>query len=113
MSRILLLDLLIYLGQIVTLMLTFITGHANSIPHSDSFPYPDLLLPPTPTRDPKTRSNEEEEDDVESGLKQRRRRGFQSAYEELDTEESALWLNDDDGPGRESSAELSGVSLRG
>lgn len=105
MSRILLLDLLIYLGQIVTLMLTFITGHANSIPHSDSFPYPDLLLPPTPTRHQKHRETDDEEDDVESGLKQRRKRGFQSAYEELDSEESSLWLNDDDdGPSGESSA---------
>lgn len=104
MTRILLLDLVIYLGQIVTLMITFIVGHADKIPHSDSFPYPDLLLPPIPTRHQATKSPVDEEDDVESGLKRRRRRGFQSAYEELDTDESSLWLNDEENPGGESSA---------
>lgn len=43
--------------------------------------------------------DEEIEDDVESGLKKRRRRGFESAFEELDGEMDALWLNDDEGPG--------------
>ena len=38
-------------------------------------------------------------DDVESGLKRRRRKGFESAFEELDGEMDALWLNEDDGPG--------------
>lgn len=101
MSRIMLLDLIIYLGQLVTLLLAFIAGHAHRIPHSDSFPYPDVLLPPAPPSRQQKIENaaEDDEDDVESGLKQRRRRGFQSAYEELDVEESALWLNDDDGPG--------------
>lgn len=101
MTRILLLDLIIYLGQLVTLMITFVVGHAHSIPSSESFPYPDVLLPPTPPSRQRPKEIEDDEDDVESGLKQRRRRGFQSAYEELDTEESPLWLNDDEGPGCE------------
>lgn len=101
-TRILLLDLLIYVGQMVTLLLTFITGHASRIPQSETFPYPDVLLPPDQPRPEKAKETEDLEDDVESGLKQRRRRGFQSAFEELDTE-SSLWLNDEDGPGGEQS----------
>lgn len=99
MTRILLLDLVLYLGQMVTLVLTFVTGHAARIPSSSSFPYPDVLLPPEqPRYQPvKDAADDGDEDDVESGLKRRRRRGFESAFEELDTEESALWLNDDGG----------------
>lgn len=92
------LDLLLYLGQLVTLVLTFVTGHTNSIPASDSFPYPDPLLPPEQSRYTAVKDADddtEEADDVESGLKQRRRRGFESAFEELDTDEPSLWLNDD------------------
>ena len=45
-------------------------------------------------------------DDVESGLKRRRRKGFESAFEELDGEMDALWLNEDDGPGGRPRGEL-------
>lgn len=108
MIRILLLDIVLYFGQIITLVLTFITGHAGSIPSSSSFPYDDVLLPPEQTRYTPIKGNEkvEAEDDVESGLKQRRRKGFESAFEELDVEERDLWLNDEEGPGRRTGSEF-------
>lgn len=95
-------DILIYLGQLVTLVLTFCTAHGNKIPSSASFPYPDVLLPPSSTNTDTAvskKADDEMEDDVETGLKKRRRRGFESAFEELDGEMDALWLNDEDGPG--------------
>ena len=105
LTRIVVLDLLIWLCQLVSLEVTFITAHAGNIPHSTSFPYPDYLLPPSYTSAPKVDSGLDDEeddkadDDVESGLKRRRRKGFESAFEELDGEMDALWLNEDDGPG--------------
>jgi hypothetical protein len=84
---------------------TYVTAHANTIPQSASFPYPDYLLPPTYSASAKTESTADDDeddkadDDVESGLKRRRRKGFESAFEELDGEMDALWLNEDDGPG--------------
>jgi hypothetical protein len=105
LTRIVVLDLLIWLCQLVSLEVTFITAHAGNIPHSTSFPYPDYLLPPSYTSAPKVESGLDDEeddkadDDVESGLKRRRRKGFESAFEELDGEMDALWLNEDDGPG--------------
>jgi hypothetical protein len=105
LTRIVVLDLLIWLCQLVSLEVTFITAHAGNIPHSTSFPYPDYLLPPSYTSATKVESglddeeDDKAEDDVESGLKRRRRKGFESAFEELDGEMDALWLNEDDGPG--------------
>ena len=104
LTRIVVLDLLIWLCQLVSLEVTFITAHAGNIPHSTSFPYPDYLLPPSYTSATKAESEVDDEeddtaDDVESGLKRRRRKGFESAFEELDGEMDALWLNEDDGPG--------------
>jgi hypothetical protein len=105
LTRIVVLDLLIWLCQLVSLEVTFITAHAGNIPHSTSFPYPDYLLPPSYTSAAKVESGLDDEeddkadDDVESGLKRRRRKGFESAFEELDGEMDALWLNEDDGPG--------------
>lgn len=99
-TRVLLLDLLIYIGQLVTLIVTYCTAHGDKIPQSASFPYKDYLLPPLSAPSPVGKKVEDDvEDDVESGLKKRRRRGFESAFEELDGEMDALWLNEDDGPG--------------
>jgi len=105
LTRIVVLDLLIWLCQLVSLEVTYITAHAGNIPHSTSFPYPDYLLPPSYSSPAKVESNkvveedDKADDDVESGLKRRRRKGFESAFEELDGEMDALWLNEDDGPG--------------
>ena len=104
LTRVVTLDLLIWICQLVSLEVTYITAHANNIPHSPSFPYPDYLLPPTYSSDTKAESGIDDnettaEDDVDSGLKRRRRKGFESAFEELDGEMDALWLNEDDGPG--------------
>jgi len=113
LTRIVVLDLLIWLCQLVSLEVTFITAHAGNIPRSTSFPYPDYLLPPSYTSAPKVESGLDDEeddkaddDDVESGLKRRRRKGFESAFEELDGEMDALWLNEDDGPGGRPRGEL-------
>lgn len=103
LERIVFLDLLIWLCQLVSLEVTYITAHTGNIPHSPSFPYPDYLLPPSYEAE-KAESEVDEEpdkvdDDVESGLKRRRRKGFESAFEELDGDMDALWLNKEDGPG--------------
>lgn len=112
LTRVVLLDLLIWLCQLVSLEVTYITAHAGNIPHSPSFPYPDYLLPPTYSAATKADSgaddddNDQADDDVESGLKRRRRKGFESAFEELDGEMDALWLNEEDGPGGRPRGEL-------
>lgn len=149
LTRILLLDLLIYLIQTTSLVVSFLNSHGSSIPSSLHFPYPDPLLPPEYSythsesesdsdilfdepdmiredgdRKAKAKSRRgsrstsartgthldvqidlDMDSDVELGQGRRtlsrkvtgRRRGFRSAYEELD-EEEGLWLNDDDTP---------------
>jgi hypothetical protein len=96
-----------WICQLVSLELIYITAHSGNIPQSTMFPYPDFLLPPTYSHSAReaelsamrNKNEEDVEDDVESGLKRRRKKGFESAFEELDGEMDALWLNDDDGPG--------------
>jgi hypothetical protein len=107
LGRILLLDFMMWICQLVSLELIYITAHSGNIPQSTMFPYPDYLLPPTYSHSAREaeltairdQKEEDVEDDVESGLKRRRKKGFESAFEELDGEMDALWLNDDDGPG--------------
>ena len=95
-----------WICQLVSLELIYITAHSGNIPQSTMFPYPDYLLPPTYSLsareaelDAMRNDNDEAgDDDVESGLKRRRKKGFESAFEELDGDMDALWLNDEDGP---------------
>lgn len=101
------LDFIMWICQLVSLELIYITAHSGNIPQSTMFPYPDYLLPPTYSHSVReaelgAMKNEDDEvgdDDVESGLKRRRKKGFESAFEELDGDMDALWLNDEDGPG--------------
>ena len=96
-----------WIYQLVSLELIYITAHSGNIPQSTIFPYPDYLLPPTYSHsareaelDAMRHENDEAgDDDVENGLKRRRKKGFESAFEELDGDMDALWLNDEDGPG--------------
>jgi hypothetical protein len=97
------LDAVIWIAQLASLELTYITAHAGNIPHSTSLPYADYLLPPPRLRasvgnnETTTTEDDKGDDDIESGLKKRRRKGFESAFEELDGEMDALWLNDENG----------------
>lgn len=101
------LDFIMWICQLVSLELIYITAHSGNIPQSTMFPYPDYLLPPTYSHSAReaeldamrNETDEAGDDDVESGLKRRRKKGFESAFEELDGDMDALWLNDEDGPG--------------
>ncbi|WWC72978.1 uncharacterized protein I206_106942 [Kwoniella pini CBS 10737] len=101
LTRILLLDLLLFLMQLTGLCVSYV-NHSTHLPKSPAFPYDDLLLPPAEEGVAISTSifDEDEEDlDLEQGKstsKSRRRKGGQR-YEAVqgDEEESELWLNDD------------------
>ncbi|WRT69195.1 uncharacterized protein IL334_006179 [Kwoniella shivajii] len=115
LTRILLLDLLLFVIQLIGLCVSYVT-HSTNLPVSSSFPYDDLLLPPSRTQNTVNISStlfedeveEDDEGDVESsqsglgtaiGLGIGRRRFRQkkgNRYESIrgDEEERELWLND-------------------
>lgn len=84
-------DLLIYLLQITSLTVSYITNHSSNIPRSSAFPYEDLLLPSTDDLLPEE-ALDTAESDMESGLRWRKGKGKVSAEDE----ENALWLDDED-----------------
>nr|XP_031861519.1 uncharacterized protein CI109_003123 [Kwoniella shandongensis]KAA5528591.1 hypothetical protein CI109_003123 [Kwoniella shandongensis] len=106
LTRILLLDLALYILQLTSLCISYINNHTSNLPTSSVFPYDDLLLPPdlpTPAgRTPTTildDDNDEDDGDVDledgRGPKRRRRKGKGAAYEQVDGDERELWLDDD------------------
>lgn len=90
LTRLLLLDLLIYVLQLHSLTISYLNNKAASslLPVPD-LPFADLLLP---TRDV-TEDISPEDFDIESGL--RRRKGKGRAVEEDDDGE-VVWLDEDD-----------------
>ncbi|WWC98100.1 hypothetical protein V866_004991 [Kwoniella sp. B9012] len=100
LTRILLLDLLLFLIQLVGLCVSYV-NHSTNLPKSPSLPYDDLLLPPTEYQDiaiPTTTLFDEDEDeiDLEGGTRQRKSRKGKgkNKYEAIESEE--LWLDDDE-----------------
>ncbi|TXT09061.1 hypothetical protein VHUM_02535 [Vanrija humicola] len=90
LTRILLLDLAIYILQVATLVVCYITNYSSTLGKSDVFPYDDLLLPP----DEPAGSDEV---DVETGDQFRQRRfGKGPRYQNLSADASDVWLEDDD-----------------
>lgn len=92
LTRILLLDLLIYFVQVVTVAVCYVVNFTPTLPKSDLFPYDDLLLPPDappPLAD--------DDVDVEAGDQFRQRRmGKGPRYQNVATEENEVWLEEDD-----------------
>ena len=74
MTRVLLLDLLLYGLQITSMAVSYINNHSTNLPTTPSLPFDDPLLPP---EDPAvTRMvGDDEELDLESGRASRRRKG--------------------------------------
>ncbi|WVF65415.1 hypothetical protein IAT40_000142 [Kwoniella sp. CBS 6097] len=109
LTRVLLLDVLLYLLQLVGLCVSYVT-HATQLPSTSALPYDDLLLPPQDEQQsPETvlfNDDEDEVDPEEGGQgagKTRRRKGL--AYQQVqgDEPERELWLDDDEGPSESAS----------
>nr|XP_019049726.1 hypothetical protein I302_00145 [Kwoniella bestiolae CBS 10118]OCF28656.1 hypothetical protein I302_00145 [Kwoniella bestiolae CBS 10118] len=94
LTRILLLDLLLFLIQLTGLCVSYV-NHSTNLPKSPSLAYDDLLLPPTEEEIPipSTTLFDEEEMDLEGGTRQRKAR--KGKYQAVEGEE--LWLDDDEG----------------
>ncbi len=90
MSRVLFLDFGIFLLQTISLVVSYITNHSTNIPKSSLFPYDDLLLPPT-TDSIEVDELEEEDFDIESGMRRRKGKGKGRAEDD-----NALWLDEED-----------------
>ena len=90
LTRVLLLDLLFYLLQLISLLVSFVTAHSGHISKSVLFPYDDLLLPPTESS---TNSSLAEVDPESQKL--RRRKGAGPAYEAVEAVDGEFWLDDD------------------
>lgn len=92
LTRILLLDLLIYFVQLVTVAVCYVVNFTPTLPKSDLFPYDDLLLPPDappPIAD--------DDVDVEAGEQFRQRRmGKGPRYQNVTTDENEVWLEEED-----------------
>jgi len=110
LSRILILDFLMFLLQLTSLVVSYTTNHGTNIPKSPLFPYDDILLPPSPAETIfHAKLTDDEEPDLESGGLRRRRgpgagRGGYGVAEEI-------WLDDDDDEDREV-ADAEGTSPR-
>ncbi|KLT46463.1 hypothetical protein CC85DRAFT_281568 [Cutaneotrichosporon oleaginosum] len=88
LTRVLILDLVIFLLQLVTLIVCYIVNYSPTLPKSDVFPFDDLLLPPEASTGIRT----EADLDVESGGQLRQRRhGKGPRYQNLATDESGSW----------------------
>lgn len=88
LTRVLILDLAIFLLQLVTLIVCYVVNYTPTLPKTDIFPYDDLLLPPEAT----ARAVAESDLDVESGdhLRQRRH-GKGPQYQNVATDEPGAW----------------------
>ncbi|OCF35696.1 hypothetical protein I316_02751 [Kwoniella heveanensis BCC8398] len=105
LRRVLLLDVLLYVLQLVGLCVSYVT-HATQLPSTAALPYDDLLLPPQDEQNgPETIIFDDDEDEVDleqGGLgvngRTRKRKGL--AYQQVqgDEPERELWLDDDEGP---------------
>ncbi|WVQ81079.1 hypothetical protein IAT38_003201 [Cryptococcus sp. DSM 104549] len=87
LTRVLLLDLALFLVQLLALCLSY--ANTTAVSYSSVFPYPDILLPPD-----EEEPVEEGERDIESG--RRKWKGKGPAYEVLENDDGELWLDDDD-----------------
>ncbi|WOO84935.1 uncharacterized protein LOC62_06G008444 [Vanrija pseudolonga] len=89
--RVLLLDLAIYILQVATLVVCYITNYSSTLGKSDVFPYDDLLLPPSqPT------ALASDDLDVETGDQFRQRRfGKGPRYQNVSADATDVWLEDD------------------
>ncbi|WVQ93088.1 hypothetical protein IAU59_000152 [Kwoniella sp. CBS 9459] len=102
LTRVLLLDVLLYILQLVGLCVSYVT-HATQLPSTPALPYDDLLLPPHEVQHTTVISDDDEDEmDLEEGGqgsgRTRRRKGL--AYQQVqgDEPERELWLDDDEGP---------------
>lgn len=92
LTRILILDLLLYILQLSALYVSFITNHGSNLPHTDSLPYEDILLPSSAMS---TAVEDEDDLDLEGGeARRRRKKGKGSAYSAVGDEEE-IWLDED------------------
>ncbi|KAK4688361.1 hypothetical protein P7C73_g1751, partial [Tremellales sp. Uapishka_1] len=94
MTRVLLLDLLLYTLQCTSLVVAYISTHKSTIPASSTFAFDDLLLPPSPTVE--FNKDENVDEDIETGRGGRRRTRRQSVRAD---EADEVWLDDDDDDG--------------
>jgi len=94
-TRIILLDIAIFLIQLTTLTVSYITNYSPTLPKSEHFPYDDLLLPPAPRP-----AIADGDLDVESGDQFRQRRnGKGPRYQNVP--EGEVWFDeqeDEDDP---------------
>ncbi|KAL1407598.1 histone H4-like TAF Taf6, SAGA complex subunit [Vanrija albida] len=91
LTRVLLLDLAIYILQVATLVVCYITNYTSTIGKSDVFPYDDLLLPPDLPA-----GGASDDVDVETGDQFRQRRfGKGPRYQNLSADASDVWLDDE------------------
>ncbi|OCF42999.1 hypothetical protein I317_03220 [Kwoniella heveanensis CBS 569] len=105
LKRVLLLDVLLYVLQLVGLCVSYVT-HATQLPSTAALPYDDLLLPPQDEQNgQETITFDDDEDDVDleqggPGVNGRTRRRKGLAYQQVqgDEPERELWLDDDEGP---------------
>jgi len=97
LTQVIVLDLLLYIMQLTSLIVSYINNHAKDLPSSSVFLYEDLLLPPRDLSSASSTALDEDDLDLEGGEgKQRRRKGKGTAYEPLEGDANKLWLNDDD-----------------
>jgi hypothetical protein len=98
---VILIDLLLFILQLLSLIVSYVNNHGRNLPKSSHLPYDDLLLPNIDQMDEEGDEMEDEEADLEGGDRswaRRRRKGKGIAYEAVGDEDE-LWLNDDDGIG--------------
>lgn len=89
--RIIVLDLLIYFIQIITVAVAYIVNFTPTLPKQELFPYDDLLLP---TEDPPPIADDDL--DVEAGDQFRQRRmGKGPRYQNVATEENDVLFDEE------------------
>lgn len=99
LTRVLLLDLLLYILQTTSLIISYVNSHASKLPRSASLPYDDLLLPTDTSPEIEIDAKDV---DLESGegLKRRGRRrepeDDDGAADEEEDDDETVWLNEDE-----------------
>ncbi|BEI84869.1 hypothetical protein CcaverHIS002_0502700 [Cutaneotrichosporon cavernicola] len=92
LTRVLILDLAIFLLQLVTLIVCYVVNYTPTLPKTDIFLYDDLLLPP----EAPARAVAEDDLDVESGDQLRQRRhGKGPRYQNVATGDTSSWPEDE------------------
>ncbi|RSH95191.1 hypothetical protein EHS25_000277 [Saitozyma podzolica] len=96
LTRVLLLDLLLYILQTTSLIISYVNSHASKLPRSASLPYDDLLLP---TDASAVVEIDAEDVDLESGegFKRRGRRRDpvdEDGEAEEEDDDEIVWLNE-------------------